>query len=113
MVGDRGMGHAGGRRHHAPAQQVIELAARPVDERGDLLEALEAAASWGTWHLLRTVQGCSVAQARAVVGRTERHGRTWLKLTLLNPHASTADVDHLVELVAAAGAELRAPEVVA
>lgn len=54
-----------------------------------------------------------LVEGRAVVGRTERHGRTWLKLTLLNPHASTADVDHLVELVAAAGAALRAPEVAA
>lgn len=54
-----------------------------------------------------------LVEGRAVVGRTERHGHTWLKLTLLNPHASTADVEHLIEVVAAAGAALTASEVVA
>lgn len=47
-----------------------------------------------------------LAEGQAVVGRTERHGRTWLKLTLLNPHASPIDVDQLLEAVAAAGAAL-------
>lgn len=42
-------------------------------------------------------------EGAAVVGRTERHGRTHLKLTLLNPHATTAAVDALLEAVAAAG----------
>lgn len=49
----------------------------------------------------------------AVVGRTERHGRTWLKLTLLNPHTSPADIDALIDLVAAAGAGELAPKAVA
>jgi L-2,4-diaminobutyrate decarboxylase len=44
---------------------------------------------------------------RAVVGRTELRGpggpEVWLKLTLLNPHARTADVDALLEAVVAAG----------
>lgn len=53
-----------------------------------------------------------IAEGRAVVGRTERHGRTWLKLTLLNPHASPIDVDHVLDDVAAAGAAL-VPGVVA
>ena len=44
---------------------------------------------------------------RAVVGRTELRGpggpEVWLKLTLLNPHARTSDVDALLEAVVAAG----------
>jgi L-2,4-diaminobutyrate decarboxylase len=44
---------------------------------------------------------------RAVVGRTELTGpggpEVWLKLTLLNPHARTSDVDALLEAVVAAG----------
>lgn len=46
----------------------------------------------------------------AVVGRTERHGSTWLKLTLLNPHTSTADLDALLDSVAAAGSSCAAPQ---
>ncbi|GAB7191942.1 aminotransferase class V-fold PLP-dependent enzyme [Kineococcus sp. NUM-3379] len=42
-------------------------------------------------------------EGRAVVGRTEVDGRVHLKLTLLNPDASTADVDALLDLVVAAG----------
>ena len=43
-------------------------------------------------------------EGRAVVGRTELGGRVHLKLTLLNPQASPADVDALLDLVLAAGA---------
>ncbi len=49
-----------------------------------------------------------LARGRAVVGRTslgEGPGSVRLKLTLLNPHTTTADLDHLLELVLAAGAE--------
>lgn len=46
-------------------------------------------------------------EGRAVVGRTELPGegpgRVRLKLTLLNPHTTAADVERLVHLVAAAG----------
>ncbi|WP_223166771.1 pyridoxal phosphate-dependent decarboxylase family protein [Nonomuraea sp. SYSU D8015] len=53
-------------------------------------------------------------EARAVVGRTELPGegpgRVRLKLTLLNPHTTAAEVERLVHLVAAAGqAEEEAP----
>lgn len=51
-------------------------------------------------------------EGRAVVGRTERDGRTWLKLTLLNPSATAVDVDLVLDAVAAAGAAL-VPEAVA
>jgi L-2,4-diaminobutyrate decarboxylase len=37
----------------------------------------------------------------AVIGRTELDGRVHLKLTLLNPYATTADLDALIALVAA------------
>ncbi|SDN74620.1 aminotransferase class I/II-fold pyridoxal phosphate-dependent enzyme [Geodermatophilus sp. DSM 45219] len=43
-------------------------------------------------------------EGRAVVGRTELDGRVHLKLTLLNPAATPADVDALLDLVLAAGA---------
>ncbi|WP_329109923.1 pyridoxal-dependent decarboxylase [Micromonospora sp. NBC_01699] len=43
----------------------------------------------------------------AVVGRTDVADAVWLKLTLLNPHATTADVDALLDLVIRAGAAER------
>jgi len=42
-------------------------------------------------------------EGSAVVGRTELDGRVQLKLTLLNPAATPADVDVLLDLVLAAG----------
>lgn len=44
-----------------------------------------------------------LAEGRAVVGRTEAAGAVRLKLTLLNPHATEADVDALLDAVVAAG----------
>ncbi|MCK2239870.1 MULTISPECIES: pyridoxal-dependent decarboxylase [unclassified Crossiella] len=44
-----------------------------------------------------------LAEGSAVVGRTEVDGRIRLKLTLLNPHATTADLDALLALVVEAG----------
>ncbi|MFI5955415.1 pyridoxal phosphate-dependent decarboxylase family protein [Cryptosporangium sp. NPDC051539] len=50
-----------------------------------------------------------LTSGRAVIGRTEIDGQVWLKLTLLNPDATAADVDGLLEAVVAAGAaELKA-----
>ncbi|GAB2733990.1 aminotransferase class V-fold PLP-dependent enzyme [Salinifilum aidingensis] len=42
-------------------------------------------------------------EGRAVVGRTELDGRIHLKLTLLNPHATEADVDSVLTAVVEAG----------
>jgi L-2,4-diaminobutyrate decarboxylase len=42
-------------------------------------------------------------EGTAVVGRTEHEGRVHLKLTLLNPAATSADVDRVLDLVVAAG----------
>lgn len=42
-------------------------------------------------------------EGRAVIGRTELDGLVHLKLTLLNPDATTDDVDALLDLVVAAG----------
>jgi L-2,4-diaminobutyrate decarboxylase len=50
-----------------------------------------------------------LATGQAVVGRTEVAGRTHLKLTLMNPTATEADVAALVALVARAGAALDRP----
>ena len=92
------------------AQPALELTARPVlgsvvfryrpspdlPERSDRLnEAIRL-------HLLATGQ--------AVVGRTEVAGRVHLKLTLLNPTATDADVAGLVALVASAGAGIEAAD---
>lgn len=44
-----------------------------------------------------------LASGRAVVGRTEHEGLVRLKLTLLNPAATEADVDHVLDLVLEAG----------
>jgi len=44
-----------------------------------------------------------LAAGAAVVGRTEIDGRVWLKLTLLNPDATEAQVDALLAAVVAAG----------
>jgi len=52
-------------------------------------------------------------EGAAVIGRTEWRGRTWLKLTLLNPHASTDTIDRLIDVIAAAGAAELTREAVA
>lgn len=44
-----------------------------------------------------------LASGRAVVGRTEHDGQVRLKLTLLNPDATEADVDRVLDLVLDAG----------
>ncbi|MGH3793359.1 MAG: pyridoxal phosphate-dependent decarboxylase family protein [Pseudonocardiaceae bacterium] len=44
-----------------------------------------------------------LAEGRAVIGRTEYEGAVWLKLTLLNPHATERDLDALLEAVVTAG----------
>jgi len=47
-----------------------ELALFAGSDRRDVLDAVEATASWSTWNLLRTEQRCSVTRARTVVIRT-------------------------------------------
>jgi L-2,4-diaminobutyrate decarboxylase len=49
-----------------------------------------------------------LSTGRAVVGRCELGGQVWLKLTLLNPHATTDDVEALLDLVARTGLHLEA-----
>ncbi|MQA15813.1 MAG: aspartate aminotransferase family protein [Pseudonocardiaceae bacterium] len=44
-----------------------------------------------------------LAEGRAVIGRTEAAGAIRLKLTLLNPHATEADIDALLDGVVSAG----------
>jgi len=44
-----------------------------------------------------------LAEGRAVVGRTEHAESVWLKLTLLNPHATERDVEAVLEAVVTAG----------
>jgi glutamate/tyrosine decarboxylase-like PLP-dependent enzyme len=44
------------------------------------------------------------ASGAAVIGRTRVGGAVALKLTLLNPHTTRADVDSLLDLVVSAGA---------
>jgi L-2,4-diaminobutyrate decarboxylase len=77
----------------------LELAAQPVLTtvvfRFDGPDAVNA-----------TLRRQLLEQGRVVVGRTELGGRTWLKLTLLNPHARTDDIDAVLDAVVAAGAEV-------
>jgi AcrR family transcriptional regulator len=47
-----------------------ELAVRPAADRRELLDALSATASWGTWESLRAEAGDSADQAQAVLRRT-------------------------------------------
>ena len=47
-----------------------ELDAAPAGERGELLDALAVATSWGAWDVLRSESGDSPERARAVVVRT-------------------------------------------
>jgi len=47
-----------------------ELRASKAAERGDLLSALDTALSWACWDNLRTLNHCSIDEARAVVLRT-------------------------------------------
>jgi AcrR family transcriptional regulator len=47
-----------------------ELRGRSDADRGELLDALDAAASWATWDVLRSDRGVPVERARAVVVRT-------------------------------------------
>jgi L-2,4-diaminobutyrate decarboxylase len=53
------------------------------------------------------VQRRLFASGRAVIGRTRLRGAVALKLTLVNPLASAADVDALLALIAAEAARLR------
>ncbi|MFF5972670.1 pyridoxal phosphate-dependent decarboxylase family protein [Streptomyces sp. NPDC012769] len=40
-----------------------------------------------------------LAEGRAVLGRATADGRTWLKATLLNPHATPGDLEEIITLV--------------
>ena len=51
------------------------------------------------------IQRTLFAQGTAVVGRTRRHGRVALKLTLVNPATTVADVGEVLELVRTAGVD--------
>ena len=52
------------------------------------------------------VQRTLFAAGTAVVGRTRRHGRVALKLTIVNPVTTVADVAGVLDLVRTAGADL-------
>jgi TetR/AcrR family transcriptional regulator, regulator of autoinduction and epiphytic fitness len=43
---------------------------RDGDDRAELLDALDAALSWGSWDTLRSLAGCPESHARRVVTRT-------------------------------------------
>ncbi|MGW7330579.1 pyridoxal phosphate-dependent decarboxylase family protein, partial [Streptomyces sp. NPDC054840] len=48
---------------------------------------------------LATLRRTLLDQGRAVLGRTHADGRLWLKATLLNPHTTAGDLDHLISLL--------------
>jgi TetR/AcrR family transcriptional regulator of autoinduction and epiphytic fitness len=45
---------------------------RAFDIEPDVLDALDALASWDAWNRLRRAQGCSIARARRILTRTIR-----------------------------------------
>lgn len=59
-------------RRHLPEVFAPELEASPAAERRDLLEALDAATSWGCWETLRSEQRLSPERARRVMERMLR-----------------------------------------
>lgn len=65
-------------RGQLEAAFVPELEVLSRKERSETLAALDASASWETWHHLRVVSGLSIDRARLVYGRT-------LKLLLQAP----------------------------
>jgi L-2,4-diaminobutyrate decarboxylase len=56
-----------------------------------------------TCHHNAALRRALMASGKAVVGRTEHDGSVHLKLTLLNPAATEADVDRVLDLVLQAG----------
>ncbi|MEU9704450.1 aminotransferase class V-fold PLP-dependent enzyme [Streptomyces sp. NPDC047981] len=46
-----------------------------------------------------TIRRTLLAEGRAVLGRAHEDGRLWLKATLLNPHTTPDDLQHLLNLV--------------
>ncbi|MFC1442065.1 pyridoxal-dependent decarboxylase [Streptacidiphilus sp. N1-10] len=97
------------------AEPRLELTAEPVlttvlfrylPQRG-------AAAGAETDRVNAALRRRLLEQGSAVVGRTELGsgpGSVRLKLTLLNPGTSTAELDRLIELVLAAGADSEPPD---
>lgn len=59
-------------------------------------------------HVNAALRRVLLAEGRAVVGRTEAAGAVWLKLTLLNPNATEADVQAVVDAVVTAGGKYEA-----
>lgn len=86
------------------ADDRLELAARPVLTTVVFRYGAEPASTDAVNAGLRRRL---LRAGAAVIGRTEIDGAVWLKLTLLNPHATTADVDALLDAVCAAGAATR------
>lgn len=89
---------------HAAAYIVahprVELLAEPVLTTVAFRYVPETADPDGVNATLRRVL---LAEGRAVIGRTEAAGAVWLKLTLLNPNATEADVEALLDAAVMAG----------
>ncbi|WP_049568697.1 pyridoxal phosphate-dependent decarboxylase family protein [Streptomyces sp. SBT349] len=52
---------------------------------------------------------CLLSEGKAVLGRADAAGRLWLKVTLLNPHAVTGDLETLLKLVVDTSRRLASP----
>nr|WSW69807.1 aminotransferase class V-fold PLP-dependent enzyme [Streptomyces sp. NBC_00995] len=57
-------------------------------------------------HTVATIRRTLLTRGHAVLGRTRTHGHLWLKATLLNPHATPADLERLLGLVTRLTTEL-------
>jgi L-2,4-diaminobutyrate decarboxylase len=100
----------GQRDFAAMLEHLVELgayAAQRIDQSDDFELVAPASAVSCVFHApgfsfddLRRVQQELLAEGVMVLGRTEIHGRAALKFTFMNPLATSADVDQLLEVIA-------------
>jgi L-2,4-diaminobutyrate decarboxylase len=109
-LGLAGMGALVERCHDLAHYAADRIAARPdlvLHARPVLTTVVfsYAAASGRTSAVNAGLRRRLLFEGRAVIGRADLAGVARLKLTLLNPHATPADVDRLLDAVVAAGKE--------
>jgi L-2,4-diaminobutyrate decarboxylase len=100
----------GQRDFAAMLEHLVELgvyAAKRIDQSDDFELVAPASAVSCVFHApgfsaddLRRVQQELLAEGVMVLGRTEIHGRSALKFTFMNPLATSADVDQLLDVIA-------------
>ncbi|WP_460518508.1 pyridoxal phosphate-dependent decarboxylase family protein [Flindersiella endophytica] len=103
-LGREGLGELVDRCHELAEYAAGQIAARPALELHSK-PVLTTVLFSHSFTVNAALRRRLLNQGRAVLGRADLDGRTWLKLTLLNPWASHADIDDLLDIVVAAGEE--------